>query len=155
VDVQKQSFREIQRYLESVNEFFRGKKLVVDPSVPRFEGRAVGIRFNQSNRIERLRALSSGERQIVTLIYAATHMSGQKVVLIDEPEISLHVDWQRRLLGKMSEQVGERQIIACTHSPSIGADYAKSQMRIELKPTQEHLVAPYEDSSDAMQERLF
>ena len=47
----------------------------------------------------------------------------QQIVLIDEPEISLHVDWQRHLLQKMSEQLGERQIIVCTHSPVIGADY--------------------------------
>jgi predicted ATPase len=81
------------------------------------------------------RALSSGERHIVTLIYAATHMSKQQIVLIDEPEISLHVDWQRHLLKKMSEQLGERQIIVCTHSPVIGADYEERVIIFEPKIT--------------------
>jgi hypothetical protein len=155
VEVQQTSFREIQQYLESVNEFLEGKELVVDPSVRRYGGRSVGIQFGESERIEQLRVLSSGERQIATLIYAATHMSKQKVVLIDEPEISLHVDWQRRLLGEMSEQVGERQIIACTHSPSIGADYERFQQAIELKPTSEKTVSTPETESDEMEEELF
>ena len=35
----------------------------------------------------------------------------------------MHVDWQRHLLKEMSEQLGDRQVIVCTHSPVIGADY--------------------------------
>lgn len=135
VAVQERSFAGIQRYLESVDEFLEGKRLVVDPSVPPFKSGAVGIRFRDGTLATGLRALSSGERQIVTMIYAASHMSEQQVVLIDEPEISLHVDWQRRLLTKMSQQIGERQIIACTHSPVIGADYEDRQIELVLTPT--------------------
>ena len=140
VEVQEKSFAGIQRYLESVNDFFEGKRLVVDPSIPRYRRGAVGIGFDDQTSTIGLRALSSGERQIVTLVYAATHMSEQRVVLIDEPEISLHVDWQRQLLRKMSEQIGERQIIACTHSPVIGADYEDRQKELELKPTENPLI---------------
>lgn len=153
--VQQESFKEIQQYLESVNRFLQGKEMMVDPSVPRYRGRSVGIQFGQGDRIERLRALSSGERQVATLIYAATHMSKQEVLLIDEPEISLHVDWQRKLIGEMSEQVGERQIIACTHSPSIGADYEDFQQEIELEPTREDLVVSEEIESDEIEEIPF
>jgi predicted ATP-binding protein involved in virulence len=148
VEVQQDSFREIQRYLESVNDFLEGKTLAVDPNVPSYRGRSVMIQFGDKDQNNRLRVLSSGERQIATLIYAATHMSKQKVVLIDEPEISLHIDWQRRLLGKMMKQVGDRQIIACTHSPSIGADYEEFQKEIELKPTNEELVMLQEDNDE-------
>jgi len=69
------------------------------------------------------------------MIYVASQMSAQKIVLIDEPEISLHVDWQRLLLKKMSEQLRDRQVIACTHSPVIGADYEDRLMELRLKPT--------------------
>jgi len=55
-------------------------------------------------------------------------MSSQKIVLIDEPEISLHVDWQRLLLKKISEQLHDRQVIVCTHSPIIGADYDLTEL---------------------------
>ncbi|NES19198.1 MAG: ATP-binding protein, partial [Symploca sp. SIO3E6] len=81
-----------------------------------------------------LQALSSGERQIATLIYAA-HMSQQKVILIDEPEISLHVKWQKQLLPEMSKQLQDRQIIACTHSPMIGSDYEERLQPMNLTPT--------------------
>ena len=92
----------IERYLESVNKFLEGKWLSVSwEAAPRLEPH-VGLEFEKGGR-QGLHALSSGERQIVTLIYAATHMSDQQVVLIDEPEIFAHVDWQRRLLKKMSK----------------------------------------------------
>jgi len=45
------------------------------------------------------------------------------VFLIDEPELSLHVDWQRIILKEISTQAPMRQIIACTHSPEVGADH--------------------------------
>ncbi len=71
-----------------------------------------------------LRALSSGERQIVTMLYSASrsfYKSGP--LLIDEPELSLHVDWQRIILNEIQNQHQGRQIIACTHSPEVGADH--------------------------------
>jgi predicted ATPase len=140
VDVQEGSFAETERYLTSVNEFLEEKDLVIDPEPGRYRGAAVGVKFPDGSYARGLRALSSGERQIVTLIYAATHMSKQQVVLIDEPEISLHVDWQRMLIPKMADQLGERQIIACTHSPVIGADYEDRVLELQLTPTAEPVV---------------
>lgn len=67
--------------------------------------------------------MSSGERQLLTMLYAVNRMSKNSVVLIDEPEISLHIDWQENLLIKMMEQLGSRQIIVCTHSPAIASDF--------------------------------
>jgi predicted ATPase len=122
VDVQEVSFEQIKRYLASVNEFLKGKTLIVRKASAKLARLSVAVQFDDGV-MRSLRVLSSGERQILTLIYAATHMSAESVVLIDEPEISLHVDWQRLLLKKMSEQLGERQIIACTHSPVVGADF--------------------------------
>lgn len=43
--------------------------------------------------------------------------------LIDEPELSLHIDWQRIILTNLEQQAANRQIIACTHSPEVGADH--------------------------------
>ena len=132
INIQEEAFAGIQRYLKSVNEFLEGKKLFVDPKIPRYRGSIVGIQFNDGETVNGLRSLSSGERQIVTLIYATTHMNDQKIALIDEPEISLHVDWQRRLLRSMSKQIGSSQIIACTHSPIIAADYPDRQQELSL-----------------------
>ena len=139
ITIQEDSFRGIETYLNSVNSFLEGKNIEISLEGNTLRRKpSVGIKFDQGNpkRIHGIRrALSSGEREIVTLIYAATHMSKQQVVLIDEPEISLHVDWQRPLLQKMSEQLGDRQIIVCTHSPVIGADYEEQVIIFEPKIT--------------------
>jgi predicted ATP-dependent endonuclease of OLD family len=89
--------------------------------------------------------LSSGERQVIGLIYAASHMTGGRVVLIDEPEISLHIDWQRKLLPEMvkqldekqldEKQLDEKQLIICTHSAVIASKYRKRMIKLELQPT--------------------
>ncbi|NET55908.1 MAG: ATP-binding protein [Symploca sp. SIO2E6] len=139
VSVQDTSFKRIKTYLNSINSFLEGKSIAINLAASKLRGqKSVEIRFESGypKRIPGIgRALSSGERQIVTLIYAATHMSKQKIVLIDEPEISLHVAWQRHLLQKMSDQLGERQIIVCTHSPVIGADYEDRVVIFEPKIT--------------------
>jgi predicted ATP-dependent endonuclease of OLD family len=134
IAVQEDSFKGIEQYFNSVNSFLEGKSIEISLS----QKPSIGIKFEEGNpkTIPGIRqALSSGEREIVTLIYAATHMSKQQIVLIDEPEISLHVDWQRNLLQKMSEQLGDRQIIVCTHSPVIGADYEERVIIFEPKIT--------------------
>ena len=44
------------------------------------------------------------------------------VLLLDAPEISLHVEWQDQLITMMHELNPNCQIIMTTHSPSIFAD---------------------------------
>jgi predicted ATP-binding protein involved in virulence len=153
VQVQDKSFAPIKRYLSSVNEFLsgNGKQMVItrnETATDRWP--FVRVKFDDETTSS-LRVLSSGERQIVTLVYAATHMSRERIVLIDEPELSLHVDWQRLLLKKMSEQLGKRQIIACTHSPVIGADFFDRMMELELKRTTKY--TPKTEQADQGEEQ--
>ena len=138
IHVQKTSFEDINTYLRSVNSFLEGKELVLSPDE---SGRrpVVQVRFGDGSETT-ISALSSGERQIVTQVYATTHMNLQRVVLIDEPEISLHVDWQRHLLKGMSEQLGNRQVIVCTHSPSIGADHVDRMTELRLRSSSSPLM---------------
>jgi predicted ATP-dependent endonuclease of OLD family len=147
--VQQNSFAGIQKYLSSVNEFLDGKSLIFkqEDEVPR-NRHSIQIQFNDGSFMNGLRVLSSGERQIMTLVYAATHMSHQEIVLIDEPEISLHVDWQRMLIKRMAEQLGKRQIIACTHSPVVGADHFDSVKELSLSPTKERTILLTEDEEE-------
>lgn len=154
VEVQKAAFERIERYLNSVNQFLEDSNCKIEINVIEHRKQAstmqqtsVALNFKDGFTGE-LKTLSSGERQIVTLVYAATHMSAQKVVLIDEPEISLHIDWQRKLLLKMSEQLGSRQIIACTHSPTIGADYEDRVIELTLQPTESPVFSINEQIED-------
>lgn len=140
IESRENAFKSIELYLDSVNYFLSNKSITSKKismsvrSAPSGAFRSnVQIDFedDKPSLMGIRRALSSGERQIITLIYAATHMSKQDVVLIDEPEISLHVDWQQPLLKKMAEQLVGRQIIACTHSPVIGIDYEEQIFEFE------------------------
>ncbi|OLE96840.1 MAG: hypothetical protein AUG75_15475 [Cyanobacteria bacterium 13_1_20CM_4_61_6] len=80
-------------------------------------------------------------------------MNTQKVVLIDEPEISLHIDWQSLLIPEMVAQLQDRQIITCTHSPMIGADYEDQMSELEIKPTDKKR-GSNEDAMEEIEENL-
>ncbi|AVH61968.1 AAA family ATPase [Nostoc sp. 'Peltigera membranacea cyanobiont' N6] len=129
----RKKFADMERYLSSVNDFLENKKLEVSKDMFNTKNTFIQVKFNDNSIISGLGALSSGERQVATMLYAATHMSQEQVVLIDEPEISLHIDWQRLLLKKMSEQLPNPQIIVCTHSPFIAEEYADNLKELELK----------------------
>lgn len=135
LDVQTKAYSSIKTYLESVNEFLERKQLKIGSTgSPRRKSR-LGVKIGDEEAIHSLQILSSGERQVVGLIYAASHMTGGRVVLIDEPEISLHIDWQRKLLPEMVKQLGEKQLIICTHSPVIASKYRDRMIKLELQPT--------------------
>jgi energy-coupling factor transporter ATP-binding protein EcfA2 len=64
--------------------------------------------------------LSSGEKQILIILLSALLQDRRKHVLImDEPEISLHLDWQRSLIENIKKINPSCQIIIATHSPTL------------------------------------
>lgn len=148
IGAQRNAFSNIEKYLNAVNEFLEGKKIEVYGQTSSSLESGVGISFEDGVSAGGLTSLSSGERQIITLIYAVTHMSQQDIVLIDEPEISLHLDWQRKLLNKMSAQLPTQQVIVCTHSPSIAGDYPDLLIPIILRPTDKRKRNTNEKSSE-------
>lgn len=69
-----------------------------------------------------LKKLSSGEKQEVVLFYNLIFETQRDLLLlIDEPEISLHIAWQKNFLNDLLEVVKTRNIkvIVATHSPQI------------------------------------
>lgn len=128
LDAQEEAFKGINKYMNSVNQLLKGKSLKIVPSNTESLEKLIRFVFDDG-RSNEVQSLSSGERQIITLLYAA-HMSAEKLILIDEPEISLHIDWQRNLLSKMSEYIQDRQLIVCTHSPEIAADFNFKELNV-------------------------
>lgn len=64
--------------------------------------------------------LSSGEKQILTLLISTLVQNGlEGVVFWDEPEISLHIAWQQKLIRALSTLNPNMQLIIATHSPNI------------------------------------
>lgn len=73
--------------------------------------------------------LSSGEKQMLSfLCYNAFY--NEIPIFIDEPEISLHVDWQRMLFPTLLSQETSNQFIIATHSPFIYSKYADKELRL-------------------------
>lgn len=67
--------------------------------------------------------LSSGEKQIlIILLTALTEDLEPYVFLMDEPEASLHFEWQKRLLEMITKLNPNAQIILTTHSPAVIMD---------------------------------
>ena len=68
------------------------------------------------------RLLSSGEQHEIVLLFDLIFFSKPgTLVLIDEPEISLHIDWQHKFLSDV-EAIGEAanlKFVLATHSPAI------------------------------------
>ncbi|MCW8220085.1 MULTISPECIES: AAA family ATPase [Streptomyces] len=67
-------------------------------------------------------ALSSGEQHLVVLFTSLLFSARQgSIVLIDEPEISMHAAWQHAFLDDISRvaQIQDLQVILATHSTSI------------------------------------
>ena len=64
--------------------------------------------------------LSSGEKQILVILLTVLVQDNKPSILfMDEPEISLHLDWQRKLIQYIRELNPNVQIILATHSPGI------------------------------------
>lgn len=67
--------------------------------------------------------LSSGEKQLLVIMLTALVMENRHGVLfMDEPEISLHIEWQQRLITLIRTLNPNVQIILTTHSPAIIMD---------------------------------
>jgi predicted ATP-dependent endonuclease of OLD family len=54
----------------------------------------------------------------------------ESVVFIDEPELSLHVDWQRQLFTILQNQQSSNQFIIATHSPFIYSKYPDKEISL-------------------------
>lgn len=75
-----------------------------------------------SNKNVELKFLSSGEQQELVLLYNLIFKGEkEKLILIDEPEISLNVSWQREFLDDMKKivEMNGFSILIATHSPQI------------------------------------
>lgn len=80
--------------------------------------------------------LSSGEKQVLYLFCSIiTSVSKSSIVIIDEPEISLNIKWQREFLNVVNEMIGENnvQVIIASHSIELITPYKGSVVKMEQR----------------------
>lgn len=109
----------ISKFISAVNKFINTesnkKEICID------EGGGVYLKTPHATHID-LYQLSSGEKQIVTFfayLLFGLQDTNQSLFIVDEPEVSLHLQWQRQFVDTLLELNPEIQLIFATHAPEI------------------------------------
>lgn len=109
--------KKLDIFVKTINNKLYNKKIKVSSE---FGLKVVGKNEKELD----LNKLSSGEQQIIVLYYELIfEMTDKMVLLIDEPEISLHVAWQRTLMDDLNKIINLKEdslsVIVATHSPQV------------------------------------
>ena len=121
----------IDQYLAAANSFMAdsSKSLIFLPSGNlRVQVKSIGERP--------ITALSSGESHlfvILTHLYFNPRRELASVLIIDEPELSLHIKWQEMFVDAVTGAKPDLQLILATHSPSIILDRERNCIDLEQK----------------------
>lgn len=114
-DIFEPIINKLELYEKIVNKKLTFKKIQLSSS------KGIEIIGDDSGTLS-LDDLSSGEKEILVLFYKLIFVSDVKLLLIDEPEISLHIAWQKELLDDFKNVIilnKNMQMIIATHSPQI------------------------------------
>lgn len=117
--------KKFKTYIRTINSFLihSGKEVYFDKKEANFY-----LRLLERKKIIDIEFLSTGETEILNLC-TQLFFNEKKIIIIDEPEKSLHLEWQI-LFGKIIEAIleydNDLQIIIATHSPFI-VDRKKSE----------------------------
>ncbi len=101
-------------FLRTINQLFEktGKIIASDKNNE--------IVFRQEGEILTPYQLSSGEKQVLIILLSVLIQDNEPYILImDEPEISLHIDWQEILIKLIRSLNNHVQVILATHSPGL------------------------------------
>lgn len=79
--------------------------------------------------------LSSGQLQLLAMTRAILGTEHNALLMIDEPELSLHIDWQRELIGFFRTTFPNHTFLISTHSPDIL--YHEVPLVIQIPPLEE------------------
>jgi energy-coupling factor transporter ATP-binding protein EcfA2 len=121
---QQASEIDVRNFVSVCNGYLTGKELVYDDvryelTVKLADKPTPGKLFPEEDEPLRLKWLSSGEKQIVSL-FSHIYLTKQTFfVIIDEPELSLSVPWQRKFLPDILGTSQCDGLVAVTHSPFI------------------------------------
>ena len=124
----------IKLFLSLINSFFKDgeckKEVIIDS-----KGKVCFIVNDCSESID-IEKLSSGEQQILIffayLVYGLRE-KGQGIFIVDEPELSLHLAWQKKFVKSILEINSNVQLIFATHSPEIIICFIQGRIKKQKK----------------------
>ncbi len=112
-------------FIEIINNLFQRKQVFIN------ERNELLVR-TQSDKIFPLTRLSSGEKQLLIILGQSLLQENKSHIYIaDEPELSLHVEWQEKLVTSLRNINPNSQIIFATHSPDIVGNFSESIIQVE------------------------
>jgi predicted ATPase len=111
VDMASEPQKKLERL---IHRLYSGNKRIM------FSDNSITVESGTGDRIG-LESLSSGEKQLIRMSVECLS-AGPNPILIDEPEISMHIDWQRELLAILQSLNPDAQFVVATHSPEIMAE---------------------------------
>ena len=123
-DVQKKVFNEI-------NEIFENLSIDVKVEDISQDSRNITLFTNSSGDEFDINELSSGEKQLFLRTLAIKMLNPENsIILIDEPELSLHPKWQQKIVDVYRKIGKNNQIIIATHSPHILGSVKKENIML-------------------------
>ena len=137
-----------EKVCKEVNSVFESMDLDIEFVGLSKDENTVPIFRNIEGKEFDINGLSSGEKQLFLRALSLKFLNvNNSIILIDEPEISLHPRWQRKIVN-VYENIGENnQIIIATHSPHIIGNVKKEQLRV-LKKDKEGIKVMNSDELD-------
>ena len=111
--------KRIDMLFKEINKYFAetGKKIDIDK-----DSNYLVFHDDDADRPITLAMLSAGEKQLLLILLTVFLMDEKPAVLLmDEPELSLHIEWQEKLIKTLRKFNKNCQLIITTHSPSIFA----------------------------------
>lgn len=130
----KQTLTEIQEdieMMESQREFLLKPYTTLSELITKiFQHKGINLSnltLGEVNNAISSEKLSAGEKQMLSFIcYNA--FTKDNTIFIDEPELSLHPDWQRTLIPTLLNQGNNNQFFMATHSPFIYSKYSDKEI---------------------------
>lgn len=123
---ESEDIQDVNRLMEIFNEYIGPEKYL------QITEENVVVKFRSSEEAHKIGMLSSGERHLLVLLTIFVIEGNRRhLFMVDEPEISLNMIWQRKLLPLLSELAPNAKIIVASHSPSVAR--ANSNYLVELR----------------------
>ena len=114
-----------------INEIFEILDLDIKVSEISKDAKSIPIFTNSSGDKFDINELSSGEKQLFLRTLAIKMLNPENsIILIDEPELSLHPKWQQRIVDVYRKIGKNNQIIIATHSPHILGSVKKKNIML-------------------------
>ncbi|WP_226610279.1 AAA family ATPase [Marinobacter nauticus] len=121
---------ETTRIFSQINKFLTIARTFIEEKDFNFEGGDLVVTTKQGGL--GLSDLSSGEKQLLILLTEALlQKEAPCIFLADEPELSLHIEWQRMIIPAIVNLNPNAQVIAATHSPEVASNFSDAIFDME------------------------